>query len=39
MDAQDVPVSTVFMPGLIADFQRDASGKRGEMSAIPRSIS
>jgi hypothetical protein len=39
MDAQDVPVSTVFMPGLIADFQRDASRKRREMRAIPRSIS
>jgi hypothetical protein len=39
MDAQDVPVSTVFVPRLIADFQRDASGKREEMSAIPRSMS
>jgi hypothetical protein len=39
MDAQDVPVSTVFVPRLIADFQRDASGKRNEMRAIPRSIS
>jgi hypothetical protein len=39
MDAQDVPDSTVFLPRLIADFQRDASGKRDEISAIPSSIS